>query len=79
MILMTSDMPGVTEQDYERLASALLSSLRASDGFISHAAGPVDGGYRVTEVWESEEAHRAWFETNVLPTLPPGAPCGPTP
>ncbi|MEU6169546.1 hypothetical protein [Streptomyces tanashiensis] len=25
-------------------------------GLISHAAGPVDGGFRVAEVWESVEA-----------------------
>jgi hypothetical protein len=69
-ILMTSDMPGVTEEQYEHLAAALLSGLRSSDGFISHAAGPIDGGYRVTELWTSAEAHRAWFESTVLPMLP---------
>jgi hypothetical protein len=35
---------------------------------------PSDGGYRVTELWESEEAHTAWFEAHVLPTMPPDAP-----
>jgi heme-degrading monooxygenase HmoA len=74
MILMRSDMPGVTEEDYGHLATALLPALRSSDGFISHAAGPIDGGYRVTELWESAEAHRAWFEGHVRPLLPPDAP-----
>jgi hypothetical protein len=39
-ILMTSDMPGVDEEGYEHLAAALMTRLRAADGFISHAAGP---------------------------------------
>jgi hypothetical protein len=37
------------------------------------AAGPIDGGYRVTELWDSEEAHSAWYDTHVVPTMPPDA------
>lgn len=72
-ILITSDMPGVTDEDYGQLAAALLPALRSSDGFISHAAGPIEGGYRVTELWESEAAHRAWFDGHVRPLLSPEA------
>ena len=43
------------------------------DGFIAHAAGPIDGGYQVTELWESEAAHSAWVASHVLPAMPPGA------
>jgi hypothetical protein len=48
--------------------------LKAAGGFIAHAAGPIDGGYQVSELWESEGAHRAWFEAHVIPSLPAGAP-----
>jgi len=72
-IMMTSDMPGTTQGDYERLAAALLPVLQAADGFIAHAAGPIDGGYQVTELWESEGAHSAWVASHVLPAMPPGA------
>jgi hypothetical protein len=73
-VLMTSEMPGLTRDGYDRLASALLPILRTTVGFIAHAAGPVDGGFRVTELWESEEAHAAWFDAHVAPTLPAGSP-----
>ena len=73
-VLMTSEMPGVTPDGYDRLAAAQLGSLRATDGFIAHAAGPVDGGFRVTELWESEDAHATWFDAHVAPTLPAGSP-----
>ena len=73
-VLMTSDMPGTTEEAYDRLAAALLPTLQASPGFIAHAAGPVDGGYLVTELWESEEAHEDWFARHVRPSLPADAP-----
>ena len=73
-VLMTSEMPGLTQEGYDRMAAALLPALTSADGFIAHAAGPVDGGFEVTELWESEEAHSAWFAERVAPTVPAGAP-----
>jgi len=72
-VLMTSEMPGTTREQYDGLAAALLPTLQATSGFISHAAGPVEGGYRVTELWESEQAHQAWFSAHVAPAMPAGA------
>ncbi len=43
------------------------------DRSIAHAAGPVDGGFRVVELWESEDAHASWFDAHVAPTLPAGS------
>jgi biotin transporter BioY len=43
-VLMTSEMPGTTQEAYDHLAAALLPILQSTDGFIAHAAGPVDGG-----------------------------------
>jgi heme-degrading monooxygenase HmoA len=71
-IMMTSDMPGTTQGEYEQLAAALLPVLQAADGFIAHAVGPVEGGYQVTEPWESEAAHNAWSAAHVAPAMPPG-------
>jgi len=69
-IMTTSDMPGATQDDYEQLAAVLLPLLQATDGFIAHAAGPIGGGYQVTELWESEDAHSAWVAAHVLPAMP---------
>ena len=46
-ILMTSDMPGVTQEGYEAMAGALSQLLATTPGFIAHVAGPVPGGFRV--------------------------------
>ena len=67
-------MPGTTDLAYEHMAAALLPTLQASPGFIADAAGPVEGGYLVTELWESEEAHEAWFAQHVRPAMPGRAP-----
>jgi hypothetical protein len=51
----------------------LMPVLRASKGFVSHAGGPSpSGGWRVVEVWESQEDGEAFFANNVKPNLPPG-------
>jgi len=43
-----------------------------AEGFIAHAGGPSpEGGWRVVEMWESEEIAQAWFNENVKPNLPP--------
>ena len=73
-IMITSDLAGATQNDYEHLAAGLLAALKAADGFIAHAAGPIEGGYQASELWKSEEAHRDWFEAYVIPFLPAGAP-----
>jgi heme-degrading monooxygenase HmoA len=72
-VLMTSEMPGVTQEGYDHLAASLVPILRQTDGFIAHAAGPVDGGFRVTELWESEAAHEAWYSSHVAPAMPADA------
>ncbi len=73
-VLMTSEMPGLTQEGYDRLAASLLPVMRSTDGFIAHAAGPVDGGFRVTRLGESEESHAKWFDAHVAPTMPAGSP-----
>jgi hypothetical protein len=73
-ILMTSDLAGVDAAGYQHLVDQLGDVLTSTDGFLAHAAGPTDTGWRVVELWTSEEAHRAWFDAHVVPTMPPGAP-----
>jgi len=73
-VLMISDMPGTTRADYDHLVAVLGQTLAASPGFVTHGAGPVDGGFRVVEVWDSAEEHAAWFDAHVRPAPPAGAP-----
>ena len=37
------------------------------DGLILHAAGPTDEGFRIIELWESEEACRRFLAQRVEP------------
>lgn len=66
---MVHDGPGATQEQYEQVVARLtngrgLHSL--SDwpvgGILSHVAGPTDEGWRVVDVWESEEAFQRFGE-----------------
>jgi hypothetical protein len=72
-VLMIGEVPDLTEEMYAGMIVGLKPVLQSAKGFISHAGGPSpNGGWRVVEVWESEEDGVAWFEANVKPNLPPG-------
>ena len=48
-------------------------ALLAAPGFRSHAAhADHEGTFTVTEIWDTREDHRAFFDANVAPNLPPG-------
>ncbi len=71
-VLMIGEVPDLTEETYAGLIGQMTPLMRASNGFISHAGGPgPTGGWRVIEVWESEEDSEKWFNENVRPNLPP--------
>jgi hypothetical protein len=70
MLIGETDLP---EEAYAGMVEQLTPQLQAAKGFICHAGGPnPDGGWRVVEIWESEEDGRNWFDNNVKPNLPPG-------
>jgi hypothetical protein len=71
-VLMIGEVPNLTEDIYAGMIGQMTPLMRASNGFISHAGGPSPtGGWRVVEIWESEEDGQKWFDENVKPTLPP--------
>ncbi len=68
-VVMVHESPGGTREQYEQVVSRLtdgrgLNSL--SDwpvaGILSHVAGPTDDGWRVVDVWESEDAFQRFGE-----------------
>jgi heme-degrading monooxygenase HmoA len=71
-VLMIGEVPNLTEEIYGGMVGQMTPLMRASKGFIAHTGGPSPtGGWRVVEIWESEEDGANWFEANVRPNLPP--------
>lgn len=71
-VLMIGEVPNLTEEIYAGMVGRMAPLMQASKGFIAHSGGPSpNGGWRVVEMWDSEEDGKNWFETNVKPNLPP--------
>ena len=69
-VLMIHESPGGTREQYEEVGRRLtdgkgLNSLESwpAEGVLSHVAGPTDSGWRVIDVWESEEAFQRFGAT----------------
>jgi hypothetical protein len=70
--LMTAEVPGMTQEMVDGMTAQLTDQMKAAPGFVFHANGPVDGGWNVTEVWESRENWDSWYEGTIKPNLPEG-------
>jgi hypothetical protein len=79
-IAMVVDNPDGSQEIYEKVRAQL--GLESPAGGIFHAAGPSpDGGWRVLEVWESQEDAMRFREERLMPAFdaagiprPPGPP-----
>jgi hypothetical protein len=78
-VAMMVDNAQGSQEVYERIRELL--GVERPAGGIFHVAGPgPNGGWRVIEVWDSEESARRFFEERVLPAAEAvGAPALPSP
>jgi hypothetical protein len=74
MAVLVNTTLGLDISVYDQLAAQLADTVKASPGFRTHAAYPVEGGFVVTEIWDSAEDHRAFFDSAVRPNVPDGVP-----
>lgn len=56
MYAWCQDMPGVSAEDYAELMANLGGAEKEAAGLVVHVAGPVAGGFRIVNVWESKDA-----------------------
>jgi hypothetical protein len=77
-IAMLVDSPEGTQEAYERVRARLGQA--RPEGGIFHFAGPgPNGGWRVVEVWESEEEASRFFLEHFVPALRAAGFEGPPP
>jgi hypothetical protein len=67
-IAMMVDNPEGSQEVYEQVRARL--GLEKPAGGIFHAAGPSpNGGWRVIEIWDSEEEMNRFFQERFMPAL----------
>ena len=72
-VLMTAQIPGGTKEMIDGMRP-VLDHITSARGFLVHGNGASPGGWRVTEMWDTQADFEAWFETSVKPALPEGGP-----
>jgi hypothetical protein len=72
-VMVIAEVQGQTEPGYDGMLELLTGSLRQADGFVLHTAHAVDGGWRITEIWQSKDAANGFFAKKVanLPGIHP--------
>ena len=70
-VLVRNVMPNMTQQQYEEHSSEILALVQQEQGFQLHVGFPApNGGWAVSEIWDTPEDAARNFETNVQPKLP---------
>ncbi|MDH3425525.1 MAG: antibiotic biosynthesis monooxygenase [Acidimicrobiia bacterium] len=71
-VLMQARVPGMTDGLAAGIGTPeFLEQIREFPGFGGFfSQGPVDGGWMVTEVWESAEAHERWVQEVISARMP---------
>jgi hypothetical protein len=67
MYAFCQDMPGVTVEEQDQLSELLPDEALA--GCIAHVSGPIEGGCRIIDVWESEEQYRQFMQQHLYPAI----------
>lgn len=68
--LLTHFWPGATEDQYRTMLAAVHPANGLPDGQTYHAAGPTDGGFLITAVWESRDKADRFVNDVLAPSLP---------
>jgi hypothetical protein len=61
------DIPGLTREQYERAGQVLPPG--PPEGIHFHSCGPIEGGWRIVDVWESRSAYDTFLDRIFLPAI----------
>ena len=64
-VVQIHELAGMTREQYEQGMRELNLS-GPPPGSHLHASGPIEGGWRIVEVWESEEAANAFYGSELF-------------
>lgn len=68
--LMTHFWPGGTQEQYEAMIATVHPLPGLPEGQLHHAAGPTDGGFLISVVWDSKDSADRFLRDVLLASLP---------
>jgi hypothetical protein len=63
----TLDIPGLATDQYDAALKYMEVLTRPSPGMYLHICAPIEGGLRITELWDTEEGFRSFIEERLFP------------
>lgn len=62
-------IPGLTQEQYDRIIEELQAGGIDATGRIFHVAGPMEGGWQVIDVFESQQAFEQFIGGALAPVM----------
>ena len=63
------ELPGVTQQQYDQVIDRITPDRKSPQGQILHVGGPIEGGWCVVDVWESQEAFERFLQQKLIQAM----------
>jgi hypothetical protein len=68
-IVVVAEIEGGSQELYERVNRSVMAGGELPEGSTVHIAGPIEGGWRVITVWDSEEQFNQFRQEKLIPAL----------
>ncbi|TMK72818.1 MAG: hypothetical protein E6G48_06455 [Actinobacteria bacterium] len=68
-IVVVNEIPQGDQSFYEEVSARLLPNDQLPEGCRVHIAGPLNGGWRVITVWDSEEQFQQFRNEKLIPAM----------
>ena len=68
-VVVSAVAPGLTVEMYEAVTAKAMEGGQLPEGCHLHIAGPVEEGWRVITVWDSQEAFDRFRTEKLLPAI----------
>lgn len=65
--ITTLDIMGLTAEEYRAIVDRMGVEKHPGAGIYAHIAGKIEGGYRITEIWDHKEGFQAFLDEMLYP------------
>jgi hypothetical protein len=68
-VVIVNEMHGADQSVYDEVNPRVMPDGQLPDGCRAHIAGPMEGGWRVITVWDSEEQFQEFRDSTLIPAI----------
>jgi hypothetical protein len=66
-VVFIADIPTMTSAMYGQAINRVRDQLKAAPGFLAHSGTATQNGFRVIELWESQDQCMRFLEETIMP------------